>query len=177
MPNRWGQKEPTRVSCAVCEHKFINIGYTTCESCDQWMCEYCFQCRKQCCDNTKFIDPNTNEVRVPDMFVKVSTTTGTQVQNPHLHTLQCTSNKCLYRSTFGKYPNPSIINREYRFCPMCGSDAVVTEYNNEEYWKLLARQYKMPASILKSLYDMWDRKEHDRFHDFVVAFTKEALTV
>jgi len=58
---------------------------------------------------------------------------------------------------------------------MCGSDAIVTEYNTEEYWKLLAKKYNIPANILKSLYDIWDRKEYERFQDFVAAFTKEAL--
>lgn len=172
--SRWGQSEPERMNCSICTYNFITIGYLPCESCKQYMCEACFQFRKQCCDNMTIVDARTGELRVPDMFVKKEI--ANKVQNPHLHTIQCQSIKCMYRSTFGKYPNPSIINREYRFCPMCGSDAVVTEYDTDEYWKLLANKYNIPANILKSLYDIWDRKENERFQDFVAAFTKEALT-
>lgn len=172
---RWGYQAPDKVLCQGCNR--MHHGNEPCEACKGYLCEFCFQTRKQCCDNMVIYDMQTGKPRKPDMYMsQVGQSLVKQKTNPHLHTLQCKSKNCLYRSTFGKYPEPAIVaKKEYGYCPMCGSEAEIVDYDNEAYWSLLAKHYGMPADILREIYKIWNRDEHNRFIDFVKAFKAEAL--
>lgn len=91
-------------------------------------------------------------------------------------TLACTNKQCMLRVRIGRIINkPSLRVGMFEYCPLCGSNnAKVHQDMDESYWDALANAYKIPAEIMKMLYDTWNAKEHPIFADYVKQMREEA---
>lgn len=182
--SKWGYTQSDGTPCKRCGYPCHN---QPCNNCGGILCEPCFQYATvkegyKCCEGMRIIDPTTGSDRTPDIGIRrygsLSQDTNTRSMplpmNPHLYTLQCSNAECLYRATFGKYPEPTLqYKAEYKFCPVCGHAAETIPYDNDKYWRLIGRTFEIPSSILREVYKEWtleERQSTPSFREFVHKF-------
>lgn len=97
------------------------------------------------------------------------------MSNVAFHTSTCTNKECLTEVRVGRFLNrPSTFVGGFKFCPMCGSQAITGRDSDEDYWETLAKSYKLPVEIIKMLHESWNVHEHRKFYDHVQQMLKEA---
>lgn len=90
-------------------------------------------------------------------------------------TLECSDPKCYTRLRLGRFIRLPITRvGPLQFCPVCGSKAVVSKDNNEDYWESLAKQYNLPVEGIIAIYSVWDSRAQPSFGAFVEEMKKEA---
>ncbi len=88
------------------------------------------------------------------------------VSKTYLLTLQCLSDKCGGIARIGQHQYNTTIGA-MSHCPMCGGKAYQYTDNDKDYWEAMSDLYKLPPQIVEMMYSEWDRKEFNKFSDFV----------
>lgn len=66
------------------------------------------------------------------------------------------------------HEQPSFNSPQYlKFCPVCGTENTIIEYNADESWFVIAESLGIPVAATKELYELWDPRAAPNFCDWV----------